>query len=591
MKKTLFACIFGFSVSVALALGIAAADCTHNYRIDYTACVAATCEAAGKDVYVCSRCGETKEEKVDATGHDYVKKSGTDATCTEKGIVVEECSVCEKERTDEKEALGHDFKESTRKEATCKAAGSLTYKCSRCDEKKTETIEALDHDFTKFISSSATCTAAGKSTYQCSRCDELTLKSVTSLGHDYKKTGGPTCTESGRYVNTCTRCGHTKTDTKTTKALGHDLPADKSSLWRVTKKATCEEDGTRRAKCARCAEYVYEDIPALDHEFSMGLYLVKAPTKTTAGKAEQVCETCGYAKQKTIAKGTTNLSKYTVPPVYASHEDDMVARGTKITLECDFPDATIYYTTNGRGPSIVSARKEYRGPIEIVESTTIKAYAVYEADDSVNESEVLILTMLVSSDDPWLFLTEDAKDGGYMSLESGKKFRPDDNATRYEVLDAMDALFESFADDADIAFTDVDKAHADVVAKFVGAKLLDGYEDKTFRGKANITRAELSKLIVLALGMETSKKDVLPFKDVSLTHWAYTYIAALTKAGYLKGDTDGRFRPDDPITRAEVITLLNRVAGIKNSKGVEIKDVAATHWAYGYICAAVEIAK
>ena len=138
-------------------------------------------------------------------------------------------------------------------------------------------------------------------------------------------------------------------------------------------------------------------------------------------------------------------------------------------------------------------------------------------------------------------------------------------------------------------FTDVDKAHKAMVAKFVGAKLLDGYEDGTFRGEANIKRSELAKVLALALGLDTKNVIVASskrFEDVSVKHWAYGYIYAMSKEGYLKGD-NGRFRPDDNITRAELVTVLNRVAGVKNGSGVRIADVDSSHWAYGYICGAV----
>lgn len=592
MKKSCIALLSLAMVSLALVIVTAAASCEHNWRILLTECVAPDCAKDGCNVYICSRCGEKRSETVAMTGHDYVPKSSVASTCTEKGSVTERCSVCGDEKTAPTDALGHDFKESSRISATCTTAGSVSYKCSRCAEVKTETIAALDHDFSKFISTSATCTTAGKATYQCSRCDELTLKTSAKLGHNYVQSGGPTCTERGKYVNTCSRCGSSYTDTSYTKALGHDLPAEGSSKWRVITKATCEEDGTRRALCSRCNEYVTETIEATGHEYSSELYLIKVPTKTTAGKAQQICDNCGAAVTKTIAKGTTNLSKYTVPPIVSSHDSEVVLRGTKVTLECDLAGTTIYYALGGKSPASKTYRKTYSEPIVITESTTIKAYAVYDdADLDVNASDILTLTLVVKSGDSWLYLKGDAAAGGYMSLGSGKKFRPDDNATRYEVLEAMDPLFGSWAEDAEVTFTDVDSRYEDVVGKFVGAELLDGYEDKTFRGEESIKRSELCKLLVLALDIETSKTDTVSFGDVSRTHWAYSYIAALTKAGYLKGDTDGRFRPEDPVSRAELVTLLNRIAGIESTEGVTISDVGTDHWAYGYICAAVQKAK
>lgn len=580
--------VFLLSAAMLLlfALSASAATCTHNWRIDYDKCVAATCDKDGKNVYTCSRCAETKSETVAKTGHDYIKAEETPATCTEKGSVIDRCSVCGKEQKTETAALGHTYKVTKTVKATCLAAGSETSKCSRCNDVKTEEIKALDHDFSKFISSSATCTTSGKTTYQCSRCDELTLKSETKLGHDYEEKGGPTCTESGRITYTCKRCDNSY-QSSTKKALGHDLPEDGSSEWRVTKTATCETEGARRARCARCKTYVTEDIEKTGHEYGTAKYLTKVPTASATGRYNVVCKHCDETFEKTISRGTTDLDDYTIPAVKADVAAGYVDAGTLVELSCDLAGVTIYYTTNGKSPKLESAKK-YTGAIEIDESLRLRAYALYDKDGVEIESALFSRSYSVKGENTWLYLKEDASDGGYMDLEKDGRFRPDDKATRYEVIAAMDRLFGSWTDDAEIDFTDVADEYKDAVAKFVGAELIDGYGDKTFRGQANIKRGELCKLLVLALGMDIEDAGVLTFGDVAKDHWAYDYIALLTEAEYLKGDTEGNFRPEDNLTRAELATVMNRIADIRGTGGVFVSDVPASHWAYAYICAAVE---
>ena len=585
MKRSFMALITVAAFCTVMML-FASAACDHNWRIDYDKCVAPTCTEKGTDVYTCSRCSETKSEAVAATGHDMVKVSGEYATCETASTYVERCSVCGYEKADTAKATGHDYKETKRVAPTCSKEGSVTYTCEKCGGTKVETLATVDHSFTKFISSSATCTTSGKSTYQCETCSELTLKTVSKLGHDYVKTEGPTCTKSGKYVNTCSRCGDSYTSNTTSKALGHELPDDDSSLWKTTKKATCEEEGERRAKCTRCKEYVYEKIEKLDHDYSDTSYLLKAPTKTTSGQAKQVCAECGKTVTKTVVKNTIDLSDYKVPTVTISKEPGRVTRGTKVTLSCELEGATIYYATGGKSPTSKSSRILYEGSILIVDTTTIKAYAIYD-DAVVGDSEIATFKFTVSPSEPWVYFTEYASEGGYMELDDDDKFRPDEKATRYEVIMALDMIYDSWADDAAVTFTDVDKAYRGVVRKFVGAQLLNGYEDGTFRGEANIKRSELCKVLALATGIEVDPDATVQFKDVSPEHWAYAYIAALTDAGYLAGDTDGNFRPEDNITRAELAVVLNRVAGVENGEGTVIDDVPTTHWAYGYICGAV----
>jgi len=587
MKRSFIVLLAALVMLFALAI-CASAACDHNWRIDYTKCVAATCTETGKNVYVCSRCSETKTEKTTATGHDYVKVSGTSATCDKDSTAVEKCSVCNNEKVDTTKALGHNYKETKRVAATCAKKGSVTYTCERCKGTKVEELATVAHDFSKFISSSATCTTKGQSTYQCSMCPELTLKTVNSLGHSFKLSGGPTCTERGKYIRTCTRCGYQKTDTTYTKALGHDVP-EKLSEWKVMKKATCEVDGQLRAKCERCNNYVYETVKKTEHEYSEELFVTRVPTATTTGRYAKVCENCGDAVEGNITKGKTDLSAYSVPLVVASEEPGDVARGTKITLSCELSGTDIYYTLDGKSPLSSKNRIKYEEPIVVTETVYVRALAVYNSEKvTISPSETKTFVYDIDDDEPWVYFASDAYLGGYMPLKKNEKFRPDDKATRYEVINALDNLMLSWADDADIDFTDVDKEYKNVVKKFVGAKLLNGYEDLTFRGNANIKRGELCKVLAIALGLEVKSYVKADFPDVPRDHWASTYIAALTKAGYLAGDTNGNFRPEDNITRAELAVVLNRIAEVDDSEGVAIPDVKSDHWAYKYICSAVE---
>ena len=585
MKKQMLALALLLCAVFAFELCTAAAECNHNY-VEQVGRVPATCTAKGSIPYTCSKCGAQKTEEIPMLEHDFVESARIPSTCTKAGSVTYKCSMCGTEKTEKLEATGHDWKEISKTAPTCTEAGRTNYRCSRCGEEKTEEVKALGHDFSVFKSTSATCTSRGESTYQCSRCKELTLKTESALGHDYKESGGPTCTESGRITYTCKRCGYVTTGT-TQKALGHDLPDTTSAAWRVYKDATCEESGSKRARCARCGEYVYVDIPRTDHSYG-DLVLTKVPTASASGKAAYTCEYCGATKTVTISRGTKDLSDYRVPDVTASVDDGLVIAGTKVSFTCPLAEAEIYYALGGGDPTRKSTRVLFDPdkPLTITKTTIIKVCAMY---GTAMESDILTLLYLVKDGNTEVYLVENASKGGYMTLPPDRKFRPEDKATRYEVIEAMDKLFDSFADPADTVFKDVDKAHKAMVAKFVGAKLLDGYEDGTFRGGANIKRSELAKVLALALGLDTKNVIVSAskrFGDVSAKHWAYGYIYAMTKAGYLKGD-NGKFRPEDNITRAELVTVLNRIAGVKEGSGLRIADVDTNHWAYGYICGAL----
>jgi hypothetical protein len=78
---------------------------------------------------------------------------------------------------------------------------------------------------------------------------------------------------------------------------------------------------------------------------------------------------------------------------------------------------------------------------------------------------------------------------------------------------------------------------------------------------------------------------------VQVDHWAYDYINTATTLGWITGYDDGLFKPDDYISRAEVVTLTNRAMGrfpdnnfIDNYIGpTRFIDVPSNHWAFYHI--------
>ena len=70
----------------------------------------------------------------------------------------------------------------------------------------------------------------------------------------------------------------------------------------------------------------------------------------------------------------------------------------------------------------------------------------------------------------------------------------------------------------------------------------------------------IAKGILKTLNIEyKGEKDMAKFKDVPETHWAYKAIEEMAELGLIKGYEDGTFKPDEPITRAEVATIISRL--------------------------------
>ena len=97
-------------------------------------------------------------------------------------------------------------------------------------------------------------------------------------------------------------------------------------------------------------------------------------------------------------------------------------------------------------------------------------------------------------------------------------------------------------------------------------------------------------MIVSALNLDISTETQTSFADVESGHWAAKYIGAMSKLGYIVGDPDGSFRPEDDVTRAEVVTVINRILKIDAQKDIEAvySDLTEEHWAYDMIMTVVK---
>lgn len=94
------------------------------------------------------------------------------------------------------------------------------------------------------------------------------------------------------------------------------------------------------------------------------------------------------------------------------------------------------------------------------------------------------------------------------------------------------------------------------VATMAKLKIITGYPDGTFQPDASVTRAEFAA--IAARFDEKSARTTASFRDI-YGHWAERYISRSAELGWIRGYTDNTFRPDQSITRAEAMALINRV--------------------------------
>ena len=136
-------------------------------------------------------------------------------------------------------------------------------------------------------------------------------------------------------------------------------------------------------------------------------------------------------------------------------------------------------------------------------------------------------------------------------------FKPDGDITRAEVAQVLYRLLDAPAKKAAASFPDVDPDawYADAVNELASLGYLKGDAKGNFRPNAPITRAEMAALLVRFADAAGADADVADFVDVPATHWACDAIRQAASFGWVNGVGGGRYEPDRPITRAEAAKL------------------------------------
>ena len=139
--------------------------------------------------------------------------------------------------------------------------------------------------------------------------------------------------------------------------------------------------------------------------------------------------------------------------------------------------------------------------------------------------------------------------------------RPGGSITRAE---ATTIFFRLLTEESRSQFWATENRYSDVstgqwynnaVSTMTRAGIVNGYPDGTFRPNAPITRAEMAKIIALFAKLDKSTDR---FPDAA-GHWAEAYIRLAAGNGWIEGYPDGTFRPNQSITRAETVTMIDRV--------------------------------
>ena len=166
----------------------------------------------------------------------------------------------------------------------------------------------------------------------------------------------------------------------------------------------------------------------------------------------------------------------------------------------------------------------------------------------------------------------------YLIGYSDGTVRPNGRITRAEVATIFfrlltdDARQRNWSSENNFSDVSADKWYNNAVSTLCHMGVLGGYSDGTFRPNAPITRAEFAKIAV-SFAQINGFSEYGYFTDVDSSDWYAPYVDAAKSVGLIEGYSDGSFKPENKITRAEACTIVNRVLGSKPSKNnMKISD-------------------
>ena len=217
----------------------------------------------------------------------------------------------------------------------------------------------------------------------------------------------------------------------------------------------------------------------------------------------------------------------------------------RITLYLDRPNIS-YYSAREPMVEYIGTRMAYADPDKGADADIINIYG----KQSSSGSTVKVGPQL-NRDDHVAYI---------MGYPDGT-VQPEGEITRAEACTIFFRLLTDSSRDYYFSktndYTDVNAGDwfNNAISTLSNAGIVTGYNDGTFRPNQPITRGEMAKIIANFANLNKGTKS---FTDLS-GHWSKTYVELAAGNGWIAGYPDGSFRPDQKITRAETVTMINRV--------------------------------
>lgn len=588
----------------------------HNY-VDKT--TPATCEGGGKTIHICEGCGSSfVTDYTDPLGHSWDEGTGvTGSTCTGEGLIEYRCVRCGYHRLEGDAAAGHVPGEA----ATC----TTPQLCTKCGA---VIVNALGHDYQEEVTE-PTCTEMGYTTYTCSRCGDTYKGDYTdAAGHkpgDWIIDQEPTTDSEGSKHKECEVCGETL-ETEEIEKIYNQATTDTHGEAVVGGYLVIVTDTDTKNPVANASVALHADhtlsvrLPSgrmLDYTDQTTITVLLTKDKSAVAnmfiavtdRQDNYCEDSTDANGQIIVPDTTGKTnedgnatvgwededgdRWTITVKVEDHEtgrpieDAEVSIGKGGNITVTLPDGTDMDEDNRITVTVTDQKREPQEGLTVI----IKGDLGQKETGETDENGKLTVPAVVESE----------YHGAYVVGYTDGTFGPNRDMTRSEAATIFARLLaqrngERITAPTKTTFPDVpvNAWYAGYVSYLARYGIAVGYTDGLFHGDEPITRAEFTAMAVRFFdtygdGDPAIMEEYSGFWDVSPGHWAAGHIADAARYGWVVGYGDGTFHADDEITRAEVVTIVNRLLGREadqeyiadHPRGLVLfPDVSKSYWAY-----------
>ena len=369
---------------------------------------------------------------------------------------------------------------------------------------------------------------------------------------DWTTTVAPTCTEPGLQKRVCTVCGYSETEEL--DPLGHDYAAGEPVA------PTCTEQGYTTYTCTRCQDSYNDDfVDALGHDYAEE---VTAPTCTEGGFTTHTCTRCGdsYTDTETDPLGH-DFGEWTVttPPTCTEAGEE--------TRTCSRCDAAETRAVDALGHDFA---EEVTAPTCTEGGFT--THTCTRCGDSFVDNEI---DALGHAWDEGTVVTEPTEtEPGVKRYTCTRCGAVRDEEIPAEPHDCPCKDFEDMPEYGTPEHEAIDWAYTHGITKGVTAT--------QFGVGKTLTRAQAATFLYAAAGKPEfdAENAANPFSDVPSGSWFTNPVLWAASEGIVSGYSDGTFKPNGTLSRAQILVILYAQAGKPDMSGYEnpYSDVPASGW-------------